>query len=96
MHMLQEQEYQVLSDIPGAVEGLGGEHVTTSTMRQEWQRVKLSNAQVSPELLAASLVYWKKPSRPAQVVCFGDVEEGDMPKVSSGADMSTLPCLGVV
>ena len=62
MRMLQEQEYQVLSEVPNAVAGLGSEHAVTPKMRQEWQSVKLSNAQVSPELLAASLVYWKKPA----------------------------------
>lgn len=79
---VQEQEYQVLSDLPGALEGLGREHALSLSMRQHWEQCRLSNAYVPPQVVADTLVFWRDAMSPYSLVRFGDLAERGAPKVS--------------
>ena len=67
---MQEQEYQVLSDLPDAVEGLGPEHGLTPTMHHRWDQAKLSNTEVSSDAVAQTLVFWRDAVSPYSLVQF--------------------------
>lgn len=72
---LDEKEYQVLSDVPGAVEGLGTHHDITAQPQQNSNSAKLSNTKVGDEAMLASLVYWRDLDSPYQLMRFGDMED---------------------
>lgn len=52
---LQEKEYQILSDVPGATDSLDPSHITAAGIQQP--QVMLSNTEVSEEVVRASIVY---------------------------------------
>lgn len=79
----QEKEYQVLSDVPGSMEGLVGDHSLTADAQQHWDEAKLSNAKVKEGDLSASLVYWRDPASPQQLIRFSDMADFGVPQVGS-------------
>lgn len=81
--LVQEQEYQVLSDLPGAVEGLGQEHALTPSMRQQWEQCRLSSACVAPDVVDDSLIFWRDAMSPYSLVRFGDLAGRGAPQVNS-------------
>ena len=72
---VQGQEYQVLSDVPGAMEGLGDEHSLSRGMRQHWQQCRLSNASVEPDVVADTLIFWRDEMSPYSLVQFKDLAD---------------------
>ncbi len=74
-HVVQEKEYQVLSDVHGAAEGPGTCHDITAEPQQNSNSAKLSNAKVGDEAMSASLVYWRDLDSPYQLMRFGDMED---------------------
>ena len=79
----QEKEYQVLSDVPGSMEALVGDQSLTADAHQHQDMTKLSNAKVEEEVLSASLVYWRDPGSPQQLMRFGDMADFGVPQVGS-------------
>ncbi len=71
----------MLSDVPGAMEGLGTEHGVSARMQDRWDAAKLSNTIVPEDSLSSSLVYWRSPQSPYQLVRFGDMAEFGVPQV---------------
>lgn len=78
---VQEQEYQVLSDLPGALEGLGPEYGLTPSMQQHWDQAKLSNKEFDPDAVAQTLVFWRDATSPYSLVQFEDLADLDAPEV---------------
>ncbi|DBB01045.1 TPA: hypothetical protein ACH3X1_000945 [Trebouxia sp. C0004] len=77
---LDEKEYQVLSDVAGAAEASGTPHSITAEPQQNNDSAKLSNARVGDEAMSASLVYWRDPDAPHQLMRFGDMENFGVPE----------------
>ncbi len=93
MHdMVQEQEYRVLSDLPGAVEGLGHEHALSPSMRQHWEQCRLSNSCVGPNVVEDTLVFWRDATSPYSLVRFGDLAERGAPQVGPLACAGSHAC----
>ena len=80
-YTLQEQEYQVLSDLPGAMEGLGPEHGLSLSMQQHWEQCRLSNATVAPDIVADTLLFWRDAMSPYSLVHFEDLADLGAPQV---------------
>ena len=79
-YVAQEKEYQVLSDLPNAAEGLGT-HRDITAEPQNSDSAKLSNAKVGDEAMSASLVYWRDLDSPYQLMRFSDMEASGVPEV---------------
>ncbi|KAL3141258.1 hypothetical protein ABBQ38_003596 [Trebouxia sp. C0009 RCD-2024] len=77
---LDEQEYQVLSDLPGALEGLCEEHALSPSIRQQWEQCRLSSACVAPHVVDDSLIFWRDAMSPYSLVRFGDLAERGAPQ----------------
>lgn len=75
----------MLSDIHGAVDGLGSDHAITPGMAQQWESSRLSQAEASPEAVAATLVYWAGSWAPARMMRFADMAQSEVPQVGCDA-----------
>ena len=73
----------MLSDVPRSMEALGTDHSLTADAQQHWDTAKLSNAKVEEGDLSASLVYWRDPASPQQLMRFGDMAGFGVPQVGS-------------
>lgn len=63
------------------MEGLSSDHSSTADAQQHWDTAKLSNAKVEEGDLSASLVYWRDPESPQQLMRFGDMADFGVPQV---------------
>ena len=70
-----------MSDLPGAVEGLGPEHGLSLSMQQHWEQCRLSSATVSPDIVADTLLLWRDAMSPYSLVHFKDLADLGAPQV---------------
>lgn len=71
----------MLSDLPGALEGLCEEHALSPSIRQQWEQCRLSSACVAPHVVDDSLIFWRDAMSPYSLVRFGDLAERGAPQV---------------
>lgn len=83
MLLLQEKEYQTLSDVPGATDSLDPGHITAAGTQQP--QLMLSNTEVSEEVVRASIVYSQDLA--AGLMYFNSLAHFGAPKVHQASPL---------
>ena len=89
MSLLQDKEYQVLSDVAAPADPSGANHGISDDAQQQQQHAdddsgaKLSSAAVGEEAVQSTLLYWCSPGSPYDLLRFRDLAQAGAPQVGT-------------